>query len=478
MIDRAGTTWWDSTSLNIVQDAPVANAGADTTVSINASIPFHGTAQQQFGTTVMYKWDFDGDGTYDDSSTTTRTASHVYTHEAVYNAKLLVRDDDGNETTAIRHVTVQNSAPVISSIRADSTISIKDSIQLFAVAHDADGTIKEYAWDVDGNGSFEYTSASQIQTGYRYNTAGTYKAVLRVTDDDNKVTKDTATITVLQDVPIANAGKDTTVSMKDTVRLHGSATQQFGTITEWAWDFGNTGTFKVTSKGDTNIIAPAAQNLNYLCVLRVTDDDGNIAKNTVKIIVLQDAPIANAGPDVNIFVMDTIQLHGTATQQYGKIVKWEWDIGETVVFVETTKGDTAFLKSPLRDFSLVCILRVTDDDGNVSEPDTVKIERLLRYRKWEFATGGTIISSPAIGPDGTAYIGSTDKKFYAVNANGSKKWVFTSGNIIESSPAIGSDGTSYVGSDDHLFYALNADGSKKWDFDSCFFNSTASSCSL
>ncbi len=137
----------------------------------------------------------------------------------------------------------------------------------------------------------------------------------------------------LQDVPVPNAGKDTTVSIKDTVRLHGSATQQFGTITEWAWDIGDGGTFKETSKGDTIIIAPATENLNFLCILRVMDDDGNVAKDTMKITVLQDVPIAFAGPDTTILITDTIHLHGTATQQFGFITKWEWDIGGAGIFI-------------------------------------------------------------------------------------------------------------------------------------------------
>jgi len=41
---------------------------------------------------------------------------------------------------------------------------------------------------------------------------------------------------------------------------------------------------------------------------------------------------------------------------------------------------------------------------------------------------------------------------------------FTSGEIVSSSPAIGSDGTIYVGSYDCKLYAINLDGTEKWDF--------------
>ena len=76
-------------------------------------------------------------------------------------------------------------------------------------------------------------------------------------------------------------------------------------------------------------------------------------------------------------------------------------------------------------------------------------------KKWEFKAGFWVRSSPAIGPDGTVYIGSADKKLYAINGkSGEKKWEFKTGDEVFSSPAIGSDGTVYVGSADNKLYAL------------------------
>ena len=54
---------------------------------------------------------------------------------------------------------------------------------------------------------------------------------------------------------------------------------------------------------------------------------------------------------------------------------------------------------------------------------------------------------PAIGSDGTVYVGSEGKKLYAINGKtGVKLWEFETGGGVRSSPAIGSDGTVYVGS--------------------------------
>lgn len=83
--------------------------------------------------------------------------------------------------------------------------------------------------------------------------------------------------------------------------------------------------------------------------------------------------------------------------------------------------------------------------------------------KWTFDTGSEIFGAPAIGSDGTIYVGSNDKYLYAINPDGTLKWKFKAEYGIKASPVIGADGTIYfaqVGLG--KLYALNADGTQKW----------------
>ena len=85
--------------------------------------------------------------------------------------------------------------------------------------------------------------------------------------------------------------------------------------------------------------------------------------------------------------------------------------------------------------------------------------------KWKFKTDGMVQSSPAIGSDGTLYVGSNDSYIYAINPDGTLKWKFKTIKEIDiTSPLISSDGTLYVGSSDGYLYALNPDGTLKWKF--------------
>ncbi len=76
--------------------------------------------------------------------------------------------------------------------------------------------------------------------------------------------------------------------------------------------------------------------------------------------------------------------------------------------------------------------------------------------KWSYITGGGVYSSPAIGSDGTIYVGSWDDNLYAINPDGTLKWNYTTGTYVYSSPAIGSDGTIYIG--DAKLYAFGVGG--------------------
>lgn len=100
-------------------------------------------------------------------------------------------------------------------------------------------------------------------------------------------------------------------------------------------------------------------------------------------------------------------------------------------------------------------------------------------QRWAFttlstATAGTIVSSPAVGPDGTIYVGvevgtvasaGATGRVFALTPAGAQKWVFTAPDWIESTPAVGADGTVYAGCWDGVLYALRGDtGAKRWEF--------------
>lgn len=89
---------------------------------------------------------------------------------------------------------------------------------------------------------------------------------------------------------------------------------------------------------------------------------------------------------------------------------------------------------------------------------------------WQLSndSAASFTASPAVGRDGTLYIGAAfpDHRLYAVAPDGSLKWTYsTAGAMDTASPAIGSDGTIYQGSADGHVVALKSDGSVVWNRD-------------
>jgi hypothetical protein len=215
--------------------------------------------------------------------------------------------------------------------------------------------------------------------------------------------------------PVVTVGQDTTVSINDSVWLYSSATDSFGYITSFAWDIGNTGTFVTTTAGDTTIVAPASESLNYLCVLRVTDNDGNTTKDTIKVIVGQDVPVVNAGNDIandtQVGMGDTIHLHGSAAQQFGYIVKWEWKI-RSGSWITTNGFDTMVIMSHTEQMC-ICSLAVTDDDGNRGV-DEIKI--------FNFDTAGMVAYWP--------FNEATDSVLFDGSLKGNTAFIHTATRVV------------------------------------------------
>ena len=82
--------------------------------------------------------------------------------------------------------------------------------------------------------------------------------------------------------------------------------------------------------------------------------------------------------------------------------------------------------------------------------------------KWTVTTNDMLGSSPAVATDGTIYIGSSDQKLYAFTPDGATRWVFDAGASITGSPVVGGDDTIYVGASDGKLHAVTPDGKQRW----------------
>jgi PQQ-like domain len=81
--------------------------------------------------------------------------------------------------------------------------------------------------------------------------------------------------------------------------------------------------------------------------------------------------------------------------------------------------------------------------------------------KWQFSADDEIVSTPALGDDGTIYFTSR-QSLYALAPEGKMKWRYFPGAELGSSPMVGPDGSIYIVDAGCVMHAVNPDGSKRW----------------
>jgi hypothetical protein len=81
--------------------------------------------------------------------------------------------------------------------------------------------------------------------------------------------------------------------------------------------------------------------------------------------------------------------------------------------------------------------------------------------KWQFSADDEIVSTPALGEDGTIYFTSR-QSLYALAPDGKMKWRYFPGAELGSSPMVGPGGSIYIVDAGCVMHAVNPDGSKRW----------------
>lgn len=163
-------------------------------------VDFTATATDSDGYITKYEWDLDGDGAYEVDTGVVASTSYAYSSVGIYDTRLRVTDNGGaTSISAIVTVTarsVSNQSPVVSSLTATpSTGSAPLAVTLSAAASDPDGSIAQYEWDFDGNGTYDATTAT-TPVSHTYSSAGVYTARVRVTDGQGGTATGQTTITV------------------------------------------------------------------------------------------------------------------------------------------------------------------------------------------------------------------------------------------------------------------------------------------
>lgn len=236
----------------------VIDGGVPLTVAFDAS----GTTDQDRDV-IAYEWDFDGDGTFDETGA---KVSHRFSTGGTTIVRARVRDSAGNSdemTIKIRQEQV--------NLEARMQVTPLSGTAPLRVSFDASpstylgGTIEAYNWDF-GDGSTPRNADAQVT--YTYRTVGTYTAKLTVLTNDGKEASTTQRI-IVKEVPLKAAFVPSVKAGKAPLTVDFDASGTTGNAEQFIWDFGDGGSS--TRKNPSHTFQ---QKGSYEVTLRVLSGDG------------------------------------------------------------------------------------------------------------------------------------------------------------------------------------------------------------
>jgi hypothetical protein len=232
----------------VINLAPLANAGADQNVLVNALVTLNGSASTDPDghLPLAYGWiQSGGPMIILSGATISQPTFTTPSTPAVLTFTLIVTDALGAASTS-DEVVVRVNDQALTDLTAinDGPTSVGTSTLFTATI--AAGSNVLYTWNF-GDGSFG-TGASITHT---YDMSGTYTAVVTATNSSGFLT--TTTTVQVFGRPVAQAGPDQAVRTGDAVTLNGSAAFDPGNFLPLTYHWQQTGGPAVTLIGSNNV---------------------------------------------------------------------------------------------------------------------------------------------------------------------------------------------------------------------------------
>jgi subtilisin-like proprotein convertase family protein len=175
----------------IVSLAPVAviqPLATDPKQGVNVVLDGSQSSDPDHAGLSAHEWDLDYDGVSFSADATGDHPTVQFPTAGARTIALRVTDVDGATTIAPMAVNViPTSAPTARAVATPNPAVAGTPVSFDASSSsDSDGTVVAYAWDLDGNGSFETSGGSSPLASRSYPNAGVVSVGLRVTDNDGK----------------------------------------------------------------------------------------------------------------------------------------------------------------------------------------------------------------------------------------------------------------------------------------------------
>jgi len=273
-------------------------------------------------------------------------------------------------------VEVANTPP-IADAGPDQTVLVGQTVQLDGSgSSDPNGDPLTYAWTLNllnGGGTIALSDPTAARPTFVAAQPGFYIATLTVNDGTDDSVLDVVLIEAVNARPMADAGPDQSVLAGQTVTLDGtSSTDPDGDELTFAWALTDPDGAPVA------LSDPAAEMPTFIAALRgtytatLTVNDGTVdsAPDVALIEVVNQPPVADAGPDQSVIAGQRVTLNGaSSTDPDGDPLTFVW----TLTGASLTGADTASPMFCAADAGAYTAELVVSDGTDDSAPDEVTV---------------------------------------------------------------------------------------------------------
>jgi gliding motility-associated-like protein len=294
---------------------PKPNVNFQSTITcLNQATQFSNQSNISSGSIVKYRWDFENNGSIDDS---TANPLFIYPTAGTQQSRLVAVSNNNCINQNINPVIVHFNP--IANFSAPSTC-IPASTQFHNASTSGDGAITSYAWDFNGDNIFD----NNLQDpNYIYTSVGNYGVKLEVQTEYGCVNSILKSVYVNATPSAIFSAQNNTGCPSLCVKFLNQSTIGSGSIVTNQWIFGDNSNPDYT-KNPSHCYSTG----NYNVTLKVVSDSGCISSSTLPNLVnVYPVPVANFNISPNEIELTTPLIEVEDRSTGASTVKYLFDDG-------------------------------------------------------------------------------------------------------------------------------------------------------
>jgi gliding motility-associated-like protein len=320
----------DTTKPLTLAAQPTAKFKVSDTTCAGNTITYKDSSYINGGSIVKWYWDL-GNGTQI-TNLTNADVTAVYLLAGPYTVTLQVENNTGCKSVVFSKVINIRPKPIPDFV-LPTAVCLPVGAASFTNAttiSDATQATITYLWSF-GNGN----TSTLLNPSTTYTSVGPFNVQLTATSVYGCVKDTTKVLSTIYPRPTADFAVTPEVCFRDTTLFTDASNGNGSQVVKWRWTFGDATTDTVQNPKHRYLTT----NNTFTVKLFVYTDKGCISDTMTKTTIVNPLPTANFTFSTPTCETKAITFTNTSTIVAGNIVRWEWDMGNTVTH-SFTNGNT------------------------------------------------------------------------------------------------------------------------------------------